>query len=196
MTKPNRTAEEAGYALQGPIAVSITNALDHLARELSAADGFAERGDSVNVMATSELTPTERAADARYELHAAVDSVKDALQDAVQAIRRLNWTTQAAMRIRAPRNAVQPNAAKLCRDGITDATRQGSLEWHDPTCMMPAAKLGLCQRHYDARRYWCQTHGIDHEREEIVVGVVRSTLEVLVRDGYGGAVHVVAARGA
>lgn len=193
MTKPNRTAEEAGYALQGPIAASITKALDHLARELSAADGFAERGDSVNVMATSELTPTERAADARYELHAAVDSLKDALQDAVQAIRRLNWTTQAAMRIRAPRNAVQPNAAKLCRDGITDTTRQGSLEWHDPTCMKGADRLGLCTAHYFARRRWAEAHQVDLRDPVIPTEQIHSTMEVVVRDGHGGAVHVMAA---
>ncbi len=78
---------------------------------------------------------------------------------------------------------------KLCRDGISDTTRKGSIEWHDPTCQLPAVKLGLCQSHYDARRYWLNTHGIEDTGEHLPE-VIRSTKEVSVREGYGGAVHV------
>ena len=191
--RPNRQAEDAGHLLQTLIAINITNALEHLNRELSTCDGFGERGDSVSVSSSTESTSTERATMARYELTAMREELRDHLTDTVESIRRLNWCTQQAMRLRAPKNVVQPNQAKLCRDGITDATRKGSVEWHDPTCMMPAAKLGLCQKHYDARRYWCNAHDIDPEREELP-SLVRSTMEVVVREGHAGAVHVMAAR--
>lgn len=191
MNKPNRKAEEAGHTLSTVIATNITNALDHLARELSVCDGFGERGDTVAVATSAGDTSTERAMLARYELTEMRESLTDDLTAALDAIRKLGWTAQAAMRLRAPHNAVQPNTAKLCRDGITDKTRQGSIEWHDPTCMMPSAKLGLCQRHYDARRYWLTTNGVQLEDEQdIVVGVVHSTMQVIVHDGVGGAAHV------
>lgn len=185
MTKPNRKAEEAGHTLSTVIAVNITAALEHLQRELAISDGFPERGDTISVTASSESTSVERTMMARYELTEARETLRDALTEAVEAIRRLGWCAQAAMRLRAPHNAVQPNTAKLCRDGITDKTRQGSLEWHDPTCMMPAAKLGLCQRHYDARRYWLTTHDMDTDDMEQV-----PAMQVMVHDGVGGAVHV------
>ena len=191
MTKPNRKAEEAGHTLSTVIALNITNALEHLSRELSVCDGFPERGDTVAVATSGGDTSTERAMMARYELTEMRESLRDDLTAALDAIRKLGWTAQAAMRLRAPHNAVQPNTAKLCRDGITDKTRQGSIEWHDPTCMMPAAKLGLCQRHYDARRYWLTSHDITLEDEpDVVAGVVRSTIAVIVHDGVGGAAHV------
>lgn len=193
MTKPNRQAEEAGHTLSTIIATNITNALEHLARELTTCDGFGERGDSVTVSASSESTTTERAAMARYDLLEMRETLRDDLTEVMEAIRRLNWTTQKAMRLRAPKNVTQPNQAKLCRDGITDATRQGAIEWHDPTCMMTGTKVGLCQKHYDARRYWLTTHGIPDTGEHLPE-VVRSTREVLVRDGYAGAVHVMYAR--
>lgn len=189
MTKPNRRAEEAGYTLQHIIAANISNALDHLTRELSVCDGFGERGESVSVSSSTESTTTERAMMARYQLTEMRESLRDSLNEAIEAINRLNWTTQQAMRLRSPRDVVQPKQDKLCRDGITDTTRQGSLEWHDPTCMMTATKLGLCQRHYDARRYWLNSHGIPDTGEHLPE-VIRSTREVLVRDGYAGVVHV------
>jgi hypothetical protein len=193
VTKPNRRAEEAGYTLQTIIAANISNALDHLTRELSVCDGFGERGESVSVSSSTESTTTERAMMARYQLTEMRESLRDALNEAIEAINRLNWTTQQAMRIRSPRDVVQPKQDKLCRDGITDATRQGSLEWHDPTCMKTADKLGLCSAHYMARRRWAENNAIELP-EAAMLAVVHSTLEVLVRDGYGGAVHVVTAR--
>ena len=191
--KPNRQAVEAGEYLAGLVAANLTAALEHIHRELTTCDGFGERGDSVVVSASSESTSTERAMMARYELTEMRESLRDALSEAVEAVRRLGWTAQAAMRLRAPQGVVAPNTAKLCRDGITDATRRGAVEWHDPTCMMPGVKLGLCQRHYDARRYWCTTNGVDHEREE-PLSVVRSTVDVIVRDGQLGVRHVAAAQ--
>ena len=189
MTKPNRQAEEAGHTLSTIIATNITNALEHLARELTTCDGWPEHGDSVTVSASSESTTTERAAMARYEMREMRETLRGDLTEVMEAIRRLNWTTQKAMRLRAPKNVTQPNQAKLCRDGITDATRAGAVEWHDPVCMMTGTKLGLCQRHYDARRYWLTAHGIPDTGEHLPE-VIRSTREVLVRDGYAGVVHV------
>jgi hypothetical protein len=166
VSKPNQRAEQAGYRLQAIIAPNITAALEHIGRELSVLDGWPERGDSVPVSASAELTSVERAANARFELTGAREDLRDKLDDAMAAIDSLQWHVQLILRMRVPRDVkgiAKPST--LCRDGITDATRAGSLEWHDPTCMMPAVKKGLCQIHYDARRYWCKTHGVDTSNE-------------------------------
>ena len=198
--KPNRQAVEAGEYFAGLVAVNLTAALEHIHRELTTCDGFGERGDSVVVSASSESTSTERAMMARYELTEMRESLRDALSEAVEAVRRLGWTAQAAMRLRAPQGVVAPNTAKLCRDGITDRTRRWSIEdagGFDPTCMSAVARLGLCRRHYDRFRYWCRVTGIelpDEMDDPPAPGIVRSTVEVIVRDGQLGVRHVAAAQ--
>ena len=197
MTKPNRQAGQqavdAGTYFSKVVAVNIDNAIDHYLHEITACDGWPERGDTVAVHTSTISDPTSSAADARTTCNQKHDKLQDALRDACDAIRVVNWAALDLLSYRVPKNVTQPNQAKLCRDGITDATRQGSIEWHDPACMMTGTKLGLCQKHYDARRYWLNVHGIPDTGEHLPE-VVRSTREVLVRDGYAGAVHVMYAR--
>lgn len=189
MSKPNQRAEQAGHRLQQIIAPNITAALEHIIRELSVCDGWPERGDSVAVSSSLGASTTERAMQARYELTEARERLRDKLNETIDAIDSLGWEALSILRMRVPRDEKPPATEKLCRDGITDATRTGSLEWHDPTCMMPSVKLGLCQRHYDARRYWCQTHGVTFDQPD-PIAIVTSTMAVVVHDGHGGVVHV------
>ena len=192
--RPNRRAEDAGNLLAGIIATNLTAALEHLARELQCADGFGERGDNVAVHTSGVKRPTEAAMAARYELTEAREGLRDALDEAVEAIRRLGWAAQAAMRLRAPQDVVRPSTAKLCRDGITDRTRAWAMQSPDhATCMRTQERLGLCEAHYKQRRRWMESLGIiepDAEEELVPVGVVRSTAEVVIRDGVDGVVHV------
>ena len=190
--KPNKTATDAAYRLEAIHAPNLTAALEHLLRELSLADGYGERGESVNVTSSAELTPTEAAANARYELGMMREELRDALTVAVDGIDKLGWVIQRAMRLRAPRGVQAANAAKLCRDGLTDASRPGAVEWHDPTCCAGAVSRGLCKPHYDAMRYWRATHGLEPlaELDPVpLVGVIRSHREVAVFAGQSGVVH-------
>lgn len=164
MTAPNVDLWQAGTALQGYVAQNLTAALQHIARELSALDGFPERGDNVSVSATSELTSVERHADGRWQLTSAREDLRDHKAAVLLAIRELNEAINAAMRIRAPRDVTQPNKKTgLCCSN--QLGKHGVLEWGDPLCMMTAAKAGLCQAHYMA---WYRARirdGIDTSRD-------------------------------
>ena len=192
-SKPNKTATDAAYRLEAIHAPNLTAADEHLLRELSLADGYGERGESVSVTSSAEMTPTEAAANARYELNAMRDELRAALQEAVDGIDRLGWVIQRAMRLRAPKGVPAANAAKLCRDGLTDASRPGAVEWHDPTCTAGAVSRGLCRKHYNAMYYWRSTHGLEPLPEQDpmpVLGVIRSHREIITHDGQLGVVHV------
>lgn len=169
----------------------------HCLDELGACDGFPERGESATV-ATSAGTSTTEAAMLQRDAGAHhLATVLDFAALVATPVRDYLHAAQKANGWRAPRDAKQPNTTKLCRDGIADRTRNGSIEWHDPTCMRTADRLGLCWAHYQARRRWLHAHGIDEpdaEDEPVPVGVIRSTIAVIVRDGVDGAAHVRAAR--
>ena len=192
--KPNKTATDAAYRLEAIHAPNLTAALEHLVRELSLADGYGERGESVSVTSSAELTPTEAAANARYELGMMREELRDALRDAVEGIDRLGFVIARAMRLRAPKGTTAPNAAKLCRDGLTDATRAWALQSKDhATCSAGQVSRGLCRVHYDQMRYWRATHGLEPLAETDsppLAGVIRSTREVHVVETAAGVVHV------
>jgi len=158
MTKPNRDLDQAGYTLQHVIAPNMSEALEHLVRELNNLDGFNERGESLGVHTTSELTQTERAADARFDLRCRIEDLRDAKAKLLAALRELNDEINEAMRMRVPRNVKAPGKPS----GLCDQTgKEGAIEWGDPLCPMPAVKGGMCQPHYFRWYRHRQEHGID-----------------------------------
>jgi hypothetical protein len=158
MTQPNRDLDQAGHTLQHVLAHNLTAALEHLARELHNVDGFPERGESLGVQATSELTSTERAADVRFDLRSKLEDLRDAKAHMLKALHVLNDEINEAMRMRVPKNVKAPGKPT----GLCDQTgKEGAIEWGDPLCPMPAVKGGMCQAHYFRWYRHRQEHGID-----------------------------------
>lgn len=146
--------DQAGATLQSHSNQLYINALHHLRLELTTCDGFPERGDTVNVRASAELTSVEAHADARIALEAAQDQLRAAKADVLAALVAMNTAANSALRMRAPRNPVQPQQMKgFCRDA--QQTKYQSIEWGDPNCFDLGIKQGLCQRHYDKYRQVC-----------------------------------------
>lgn len=147
MTKANRDLDQAGYTLQHVIAINLTDALEHLAREIRNLDGFPERSESLGVHATSELTSVERAADARFDLQCMVEDLRDSKASVITTIRELNELCNDAMRMRVPKGVKAPagkSQVALCNQ----QGKEGNLEWGDPLCVRSADKGGMCQAHY------------------------------------------------
>ena len=165
MTKPNRDLWQAGAALQDYIATNVTSALEHIHRELTILDGYPAGNDEPNVTATSELTSVERTVDARWALTNAREDLRDHKAQVLAAIRELNEFVNMVQRMRVPRVSVKPEDKKrdLCCSGGTG--KHAALEWHDPTCMMPAVKAGLCTAHYHAWYRARKRDGIDTSRD-------------------------------
>lgn len=161
MTQPNRDLWQAGAALQDYIATNLTNALAHIIQELSILDGFPERGDTVQVTASSELTSVERTADARWQLTNAREDIRDAKARVLKEITELNHLCNLVIAMRAPKVVVKPeDKLKGCccagQKGL-----DGVIEWGDPLCVMPAVKKGMCQSHYFRYYRWSLAHGVD-----------------------------------
>ncbi len=195
--KPDRKLHTTGQALADYTAYDVTKAQEHLHKQLTICDGHLERGDQVAVSSSGTTSSTEAAMLARTRITDARDKIDTSITEVFDAINRLAWALRAAMRINAPQDVVQPSKAKLCMDGLTDATRPGSMEWHDPTCRAAPTTRGLCTKHYNAMYYWRRTHGMDPVPESDlpqVPGLIRSSAEVLVRDGELGAAHAYPAR--
>lgn len=187
--RPVRKLEDAGHLLMTLVAQSAADARAHLQAQLSLCDGWPARGEQVSVSTSGVSNPTMAQATQRAEIERRIEALDQRERDVPDMVRAFLWANQTDLRFNVPRDVVQPKQDKLCRDGITDTTRKGSLDWHDPTCMATGVKLGLCQRHYDARRYWLTMNGIEDDGEHLPE-VIRSTREVLVRDGWSGVVHV------
>jgi hypothetical protein len=161
VTKPNRDLYQAGQTLQDITAPNLTAALEHLARELHACDGWAEKGEQLGVHSEAELTPTERAADLRYELRNAVEDLRDAKARFLLELRNINDAINQAMRMRAPR-PTQPSKPT----GMCDQTgKEGAVVWGDPLCPATAVKGGMCQAHYTRWRRHRIAMGIDTSKD-------------------------------
>ncbi len=167
MTRPNRDLDQAGHTLQSVIALNLTNALEHIARELSILDGFPERGEQANVQATSELTSVERHADARYALTEARETLRDHKAQVLQSIRELNEYINVVMRMRQPRNVTQPKAKEgLCCSN--QAGKAGAIEeWGDALCldMGMSNRGGLCYKHWMAWYRYRKATGVDTSKD-------------------------------
>ena len=159
MTKPNRDLENAGWSLQGIIAMNMTQALEHIHRELRCLDGFPERGEQVAVRSSSESTSVERTVETRYLLGDAREGLRDRKRDVLESIRLLNMAINHAMRLRVPQEVKPASTKGLCCDG--QQGKDGALEWADPLCLAQSTKRGLCARHYMAWRRWNLANGRD-----------------------------------
>ena len=147
--RPNRDLDAAGYSLQHVIANQVTLALEHIARELSAIDGYGSGAPEVAVSASSELTGPERYADARWQLTSAREDLRDAKTRVLEAVRQLSEVCVQTIALRAPRDVVKPpDRSGLCCTG--QQGKHATIEWGDPLCMMPGIKSGMCQAHYMA----------------------------------------------
>ena len=164
MTQPNRDLEQAGWQLQSIVAVNLTNALAHCVRELSILDGFSERGDTVHVTASSEMTTVERQADARWQMTNAREDLRDAKAHVLLAIRELNELCNQVMRMRQPKQVTKPDKKEgLCCSN--QSGKEGVVEWGDPLCLDTPTKGGLCARHYMAWYRARQKAGVDISKD-------------------------------
>ena len=155
--------DQAGATLQSHSNFLYVNAHHHLRLEMSALDGFPERGDSVNVRATSELTSVERAADGRMLLEAAQDALREAKANLLAALVAMNEEANRALRLRAPRNPVQPERPKgFCYEA--QPGKHDVATWGEP-CFDLGTKMGLCARHYGKWYYACERDGIDRSKD-------------------------------
>ena len=164
MTQPNVDLWQAGASLQGYIAQNLTAALQHIARELSALDGFPERGDQLSVRASAEMTSVERHAEGRWALTNAREDLRDRKAAALLSIRELNEAINEAMRLRAPRDVTQPNK----NQGLCCSNQLGLhavIEWGDALCLRLPVKKGLCEKHWKAYYRACERDGVDRTKD-------------------------------
>ena len=161
MTRPNRDLEQAGHTLSTVLAPNLTAALAHIAQELSALDGFPERGEQAAVTASSESTSVERTMQARYDLSEAREALGDRKRDVLYALRDLNDCINFCLRLRVPRETKPASTKGLCCEG--QKGMDGAIEWGDALCFDQAMAKGLCSRHYQARRRWMVLQGREVE---------------------------------
>lgn len=146
MSRPNRRAEDAGHTLQHVVARTVSDALDHIRRELSLLDGYGTGSPEVAVTATAELTPVEAVADARLTLTSTEEQIRNDLAELVTGVHDLHQLCIQAIAMRQPRNVRKPDEAQLCSHG--QRGKEGAIEWGDPLCPLPGVKGGMCQAHY------------------------------------------------
>lgn len=154
MTTPRRTRLAvqllATARMIENLADVLPDALETLRARADAVDGYPAGSSGPKVMASSELTPVEAAADARLTASRWIDdllagqhllavTVSDMLDQAHRALR--------GQRVEGP---------KLC-----DPTgREGAIEWADYTCRDAQAKSTLCERCYQRERRWRAARGL------------------------------------
>lgn len=146
MTQPNRRAADAGHTLQHVIARQVSEALDHIRRELTLLDGYSTGSPEVAVTATAELTAVEGVADARITLTRTEQQIRTDLNAIVEGVHDLHRLCVQAVSMRQPRNVRKPDDSQLCAHG--QRGKEGAIEWGDPLCVLPAVKGGMCQAHY------------------------------------------------
>jgi len=188
--RPIRKIEDAGHAVMTLNAQSSADAKAHLIAQLHMCDGYGERGDTVAVSTSGITSTTANAALESTELRRRIEASEQRDKDLIAAIHAHHWANQADLRYRAPKDVVQPTKPEHCH--LTDATRPGSIEWWNSECVRDIVTRGLCRTHYDAMRYWRETHQlppVGETEQPTIPGVIRSTLEVIIRDGYYGTVH-------
>lgn len=166
MTQPNRDLDQAAYMLANIVAYQVTAALEVIHKQLATLDGFGERGDQVNVRASSELTSVERAADSRWRLTEQREALRDLKSDVLASIRDLNQFANDVIRMNTPKVVVKPEdkLKDCCARGQQGL--DGAIEWGDPLCVMPGVKKGMCQSHYYKFYRWAKEHGVDRTNKD------------------------------
>lgn len=144
---------DAAVALLANYAELFPIALHHLDREIAVVDGYgAGQVYEVEPRGQSELTPVERAAEARIRL----GSVRVQLVDDRDAILSLVCSA-----LKVARDAVgyrAPVETERCRDN--QRRRDGAMEWGREWCEELPNKAGLCWACYQRERRWREAHGM------------------------------------
>jgi hypothetical protein len=139
-------------------AYTVTDALDHLHRELQLTDGYMGQGDSrVTSRGTS---PPEAAAMRRQALAGELAGLHEAIDALDLSQRRLSHAAHNALRTSAPEEV----QVRRCRDN--QFGRDGALEWGDPTCEEIPIKAGLHEACYQRERRWRKAHGLGPRETE------------------------------
>ena len=145
---------EAAGLLLGNLAERLPAAVAVLRRELDVVDGYpaSTLGDGMSV-GTSELTSVERAADVRWMMSGNLDDLRQTADTIIELVNTLATLTNRALGTRAP-------AADVARCRDNQRTRDGVLEWGDPTCEELPAKAGCCIACYHRERRWRIGNGL------------------------------------
>ena len=135
-------------ALRGEhLAPALDNALEHIGAQLRYCDGYARPGgDDVRVATSLASSPTERAAAMRYALTTHREDIRDVVNEIHALLKHLDAQVRQCYGLLGPVEQTVVAVVPLCSQGLSG--KDGSLEWGDPTCMMPAVKNGLCTAHY------------------------------------------------
>ena len=163
MTQPNKRLHHVRDVLDG-LAYRTTEALEHLNRELRILDGHpaATMGDGTS-RGTSELTATERVANARYELHAQVEQIRDdlhAIEDVVNSYARV---IDLALRTRGPRVDYRRCDGQTLEGATlpyTPHSRDPENGWHRACDDMALEGDVLCPSCKKREARWRREHGL------------------------------------
>jgi len=142
---------------------ALNNALEYVREQITYCDGFASQPEDVRVSTSRSTSPTERAAAMRYALTCHREDVRDVVTELHKIMTRLDVKVRKSYSLNGPAEPTTAITVALCRDGL--AGKDGSLEWGDPTCMMPAVKGGCCQAHYKRWYRWRIAHGKPVDRD-------------------------------
>ena len=164
MTKLDPIAHDLLHALdndRNAILGPLNDALGHLRMLGRHADGYGTSSDDEGGRGTAELTPTERAANIRYNIRRDIEEIRDT----VHAFHSLNGDLLDL--VRSAWGHEEQIAAKVSPSVCCEAQRgkEGAIEWGDPTCMRSADKAGMCQAHYTMWYRYRRRHGIDTSRD-------------------------------
>lgn len=155
-------ASRIAWRIEHQLAPAIALARDAIDARLGQLDGWGSGSDEPQVTTSTSTSSTERHATRRAQLAADHEQIHDdtralgiMVDDLLRYCRRL---VSGIDLIEADLPAVP-----LCMEGL--AGKEGSIEWGDVTCAMPAVKRDLCQQHYDAWRKHRMSRGIDTSRD-------------------------------
>ena len=141
----------------------ITLARDATAERINRLDGWTSGGSSdPHVTASRPASSTERHGEQRARLAADYQQLHEDLGQIDELVRSVIGMCQ---RMVTGKDITQPELpdVPLCMEGQTG--KDGSIEWGDTTCAMPAVKSGMCQAHYLAWYRHRRSRGIDVSRD-------------------------------
>lgn len=157
MTRRNEVQLLALARMLENLAHIYPDAITHLHHQAAQVDGYPAGTDSPKVTSSSELTPTEAAAEARLTYTRQADDLRAGYHLLVITIHDMTNDCHKALRGGTP-----VEAPRLCdpsgHEGCLIPLAEGG--WADYTCRELASRLGLCDRHYMARRRWRAQHGL------------------------------------
>ncbi len=182
MTQPNRDLYQAGAALCDYVAKKYAEAIDHLTREATIIDGFAAKGEQVQVSGGGAVwyvvadehgeaeavavTSVEKAVGVRIDLDDMHADLRYQRATVLLELRKLTELVDKASRMRVPRNKVEPKDKEgRCCSG--QAGKEGAVVWGDALCMENGdpRRGGLCPGHYMKWYRHRKAIGVDTSRD-------------------------------